>query len=122
MLRFDDRVRLARASELATRGHLLEAEALLCPGLQLPSSPVELDLLARIHVQQGQYAQAQRRWEDALKISEQRDEYEECIKVMNNWLESRQQTLIWQIRLGLIAVAIILSFWVLCRLGLFSHI
>ena len=66
--RFDDRSRLASASDLALRGNLMEAEALLCPGMNLPISSDELDLLARIHVRQGLYIQARHRWEDALKI------------------------------------------------------
>lgn len=120
VMRYDDRLRLARASELAARGHLLEAESLLCPGMRIPMAVEELDLLARIHVKQGLFAQARRRWMDASKVEGHRIEFEECITVLDEWLVYRRQILIWRIRLGLIAGAIILSFWLLFRLGLYS--
>ena len=117
---FDDSLRLTRASELASRGHLLEAEALLCPGMHAPMSSDELDLLARIHVKQGLFELALRRWEDALKTGNRRAEFEECIKALDHWLEYRRELWIWRARLGLYLAAILLSFWLLCRLGLSS--
>jgi hypothetical protein len=114
--RFDDRLRLARASELASWGHLLEAESLLCPGRHLPMSADELDLLARIHVKQGRFDQAKRRWEDAAKIGDRRAEFEECLKVLDDWLVFRKRTWIWRIRLAMCAVALLLSVWILVRL------
>ena len=119
--RFDDQLRLARASELASMGRMLEAETLLCPGRHLPMSSKELDLLARIHVKQGYFDLARRRWEDASKISDRSAEFEECIEVLNDWLELKQRMLIWRIRLGLWIVTVLLSFWILHRLGLFTH-
>ena len=118
--RFDDRLRLARASELAYWGRLLEAEALLCPGRHLPMSADELDLLARIHVKQNQFDRARRRWEDAAKIGDRRAEFEECIKILDHWLDFRRQMWVWRIRLGLYLAAILLTLWLLIRLGLFS--
>ena len=118
--RFEDRLRLARASELASYGHLLEAESLLCPGMHLPMSTEELDLLARVHVQQGRFDLARKRWEDAAKTGNRRAEFEECIKVLDDWQEFRYQMLIWWTRLGLNLAAILLSAWILIRLGLFS--
>lgn len=118
--RFDDRLRLSRASELATLGRLLEAEAMLSPGRHLPMSADELDLLARIHVKRGQYDLAKKRWEDAIKIGERRNEFEDCIRVLNIWLVYRQQMLIWRIRLCMYLAAILLAFWLLIRLGLLS--
>ena len=120
--RFDDRSRLASASDLAARGHLMEAENLLCPGMHLPMSSDELDLLARIHVKQGLYSQARRRWEDALKIGGDRIQIEECIESMDHWLEYKRELWIWRTRLGLYLAAILLSFWLLFRLGVFSNV
>lgn len=82
--RFDDRLRLSRASELASWGRLLEAEALLCPKGHLPTCADELDMLARIHVKQGQFDLAKRRWEDALKTGDRRVEFEECLKALED--------------------------------------
>ncbi len=118
--RYDDRMRLSRASELASSGRLLEAEAYLCPGRHLPMSVAELDMLARIHVKQGFYDIARRRWEDAIKTGERRDEFEECIKVLENFLEYKHQIWIWRVRLFMHVAAILLTFWLLIRLGLFS--
>jgi hypothetical protein len=117
---FDDRLRLSRASELASWGRLLEAEAMLCPGRHLPMSADELDLLARIHVKQSQYELARKRWQDAIKIGERRVEFEECIRALDLWLEHREQMWIWRIRLCMYLVAILLALWLLIRLGLLS--
>ena len=118
--RFDDRLRLSRASELAMLGRLLEAEAMLCPGRHLPMSADELDLLARIHVKRGQYDLAKKRWEDAIKIGERRNEFEECLKVLDRWLEYRKQLLIRRIRLAVYLILILLAFWLLIHLGVLS--
>ena len=119
---FDDSLRLTRVSELATQGHLLEAEALLCPGMHAPMSSDELDLLARIHVKQGLFELARRRWEDALKTGNRRAEFEACIKTLDHWMAYRQKMWIWRTRLGLYLAAILLSFWLLFRLGVFSNV
>src|SRR6266404_2590200 len=47
LVRFGEELLLARATELAQSGRLLEAEALLTNGRN-PESPKEMDLLARI--------------------------------------------------------------------------
>ena len=114
--RFEDRLRLSRASELASWGRLLEAEALLCPERHLPMSTDELDLLARIHVKQGQFDLAKRCWEDALKLGDRRAEFEECLKVLEDWLVSRKRTWIWRVRLAMCAVALLLTIWILVKL------
>ena len=114
--RFDDQLRLARACELASMGRMLEAETLLSPGRHLPKSSEGLDLLARIYVKQGHFEQAKRRWEDASKISDRREEFEECIKVLDDWLAYRQRMLFLRIRLGMWLVAVLLSVWVLVRI------
>jgi hypothetical protein len=113
---FEDRLRLSRASEMATAGRLLEAETLLCPGRHLRMSADELDLLARIHVKQGQFDLAKRRWEDATKMGDRRSEFEECLKVLEGWLVFRKRTLIRRMRLAMCAVALLLTIWILVRL------
>ena len=114
--RFNNRLRLARASELASIGRLLEAEALLCPRRHLPMSADELDLMARIHLKQGQFDLAKRRWEDGLKLVDRRVEFEKCLKVLEEWLVFRKQTWIWRIRLAMCAVALLLTVWIFIRL------
>lgn len=113
--RFNNRVRLARASELALMGRTLEAETLICPGRHLPMSSDELDLLARIHVRQGRYDNARKRWEDAARIGDFRALYEERIKVLDDWLEYRQRMLVWKIKLGIWLIALFVCIWVLVR-------
>jgi hypothetical protein len=87
---FDDRMKLARACELAQDGRLLEAEGLLCQGKGVPQTIDELDLLARIHVRQGRYEEAKRRWRDAAKLDGSHS-HDECIEVLDRWLEHRQK-------------------------------
>lgn len=113
---FEDRLRLSRASELASWGRFFEAEALLCSGKHLPVSADELDLLARIHVKQGQFDLARRRWEDALKLGDRRSEFEECLKVLEDWLAFRKRMWIWRVRLAMWAMALFLTIWVLVRI------
>jgi hypothetical protein len=74
-------------------------------------------------VQQGRYALAKRRWEDALKSAKTRGEYEECIKVLENWEKQkyREDLLIWRMQLVLCGLAIGLTCFLLYRLGLFSN-
>jgi hypothetical protein len=115
--RFNNRVRLARASELALMGRTLEAETLICPGRHLPMSSDELDLLAKIHVRQGRYDQARKRWEDAVRIGDCRALYEERIKVLDDWLGYRHRMLVWRIKLGIWLVAVSISVWVLVRIS-----
>jgi hypothetical protein len=113
---FEDRLRLSRASELASWGRLLEADALLCRGRYLPVSADELDLVARIHVKKGEFDLARRRWEDALKLGDRHTEFEECLKVLEDWLAFRKRMWIWRIRLAMWAVALLLTVWILVRL------
>ncbi len=113
--RFDERLRLARASELAAYGHLLAAETLLCPGSHLPTVAEELDLLARIHVHQGRFNEARRRWHDAVKTGVRADEYEECIKVLDDWLDYRQRLMKWRLVVGFCFTAVLIASWMLTR-------
>ena len=111
--RYEDQLRMSRASELASWGHLLEAEALLCPGKELPTSADELDILARIHVKQGQYDLARRRWEDAGKSGDRCAEFEEFIKILEAWLVFRHRMWIRRIKLATAVATLLLSIWIL---------
>lgn len=114
--RFDDRLRLARASELALSGRLLEAEALLYPG-NLPMSDDELDLLARIHVKQGQYDLARRRWGAVTKNGVRHVESEECVKSLDQWLDHRYRLLLWRIRIAIWSLILLITVWLLIRIA-----
>jgi hypothetical protein len=94
---FDDRTKLARASELARDGRLLEAEGMLYQGP--PQSVDELDLLARIHVRQGRFEDARRRWKDAAKLDGSHT-HDECIELLDRWLEYRHRMVLWRLKLA----------------------
>lgn len=58
-----DQLTLARAAELARAGHYVEAEEVLSAGKdETGHGPKTLDLLARIHAQQGRLAEAEKLW------------------------------------------------------------
>ena len=99
--RFEDRLRLARATELASCKHFREAESLICPDGRQPCSTDELDLLARIHVQQGCFDLAKNRWSEAARTGGRREEFEECLRVLDEWLDDRERLLLLRIVLGL---------------------
>lgn len=73
-------IRLARATELAQAGRLLEAEAVLAQNGELPRNASELDLLARIAARQGRFDEARRRWNAAMQIEPGNDIYRQCIE------------------------------------------
>jgi hypothetical protein len=116
---FDDRTKLARASELARDGRLLEAEGLLCQGKGLPESVEELDLLARIHVKQGRFDDARRRWRDAGKLDGS-PSHDECIDILNRWLEYRHRLVLWRLKLAGCTVATAGAIFALIRFGPFK--
>jgi|GEM_PF-1702771 len=64
--RFNDRLRLARASELALAGRYIEAEALVLGGGNRPSYE-GYDLLARIQVRNGRFQKAKASWRKSLE-------------------------------------------------------
>ena len=76
---FSLKLKLARSAELALAGSLFKAEELLMSGNELPKSAAELDLLARILVRQKRYAEAQKRWNDALRVSPDETCYEKAL-------------------------------------------
>lgn len=75
-------IRLARATELAQSGRLLEAEAVLTHNGELPDNPHELDLLARIAVQQSQYSRAEELWKKALAKAPDREEFQKGLNAL----------------------------------------
>ncbi len=75
-----DRIRYARAAELARTGNYLEAQALLAPNGHIPQSPRELDLLARIAAHEDRVSEARRLWEAALQHEPDNPDYHECLR------------------------------------------
>lgn len=73
-------IRLARATELAQSGRLLEAEAVLAQNGELPRNASELDLLARIAARQGRFDEARRRWNAAIQIDPGNEIYRQCLE------------------------------------------
>lgn len=73
-------IRLARATEFAQSGRLLEAEAVLAQNGELPRNANELDLLARIAARQGRFDEARRRWNAALQIEPENEIYRQCLE------------------------------------------
>ena len=62
-------MRFARASELARAKEYDEAVAVLATNGRLPIDPNELNLLAKIAAQRGRYLEAEKLWEDAIKLA-----------------------------------------------------
>jgi hypothetical protein len=85
---FSLKLRLARSAELALAGSLFRAEELLMPGGELPKTAEELDLLARILVRQKRYVEAQKRWNDALRVSNGESRYQDALDSLNCYLET----------------------------------
>jgi tetratricopeptide (TPR) repeat protein len=73
-------IRLARATELAQSGRLLEAEAVLAQSGELPRNASELDLLARIAARQGSFDEARQRWNAAIQIEPGNEMYRQCLE------------------------------------------
>jgi hypothetical protein len=106
---FSRRIRLARAAELASAGSLFRAEELLMPNGELPDSAEELDLLARILVRQKRYGEAQKRWNDAFRVSGGKSHYQDALNTLNYYL----QALKWRRQILVPAVfVLILIIWI----------
>lgn len=73
-------IRVARAAELARSGRLLEARGVLVPNGELPSSPHELDLLARIAARQGRFDEARRMWSAAIQLEPGNVAFRQCLE------------------------------------------
>ncbi len=107
----DERLRLARAADLASSNRLLEAEALICKKNGRDASARELDLLARIHVKQGRLDSAKRRWEDALSLVQDRAPTEKCLRILESYA---QQLFRRRVRLWWLTIALLVGTLVLC--------
>ncbi len=117
---FDERLRLARASELASLHHCQKAEEVLCAGGVSKASAAELDLLARIHVRQGRFEDARKRWEQAVARDEgSRAKFEECLRVLEDFslTQMKRRVIEWWLTLALLAVSLGLGIWILIRLA-----
>jgi tetratricopeptide (TPR) repeat protein len=81
------RVRLCCATELAAVGAYLRAESLLThpPGTLI--SPLELDLLARIYVQQERFAEARVCWEEAASAVPANPEFPKALAALSEYQE-----------------------------------
>ncbi len=96
-----DQIRLARATELARSNCYLEAEALLSRSGGEPKVPAELDLLARIAANQGDFETARRLWEIARQQNPKNREYKECLARITDLelnqphAQSRRTAFIW---------------------------
>jgi hypothetical protein len=55
-----------------------------------------------------------------IKTGERTADFEECIKVLENFQDYKRQLWIWRVRLCMHFTAILLTIWLLLRLGLFS--
>jgi hypothetical protein len=88
---FSLKLRLARAAELASVGSLFRAEELLMPKGNLPDTPEELDLLARILVRQKRYVEAKKRWGDALRASGGECYYKNALNSLDNYLKKSKR-------------------------------
>jgi len=88
------KMRLARATELARSRRYLEATALLTPQGRLPADAKELDLLARIAAQQRRFADAERLWNDASRVAPETTAYREAAtraaRARQDWIQIKQ--------------------------------
>jgi len=101
-------MRFASATELARSRRFLEAEALLVPHGRLPESSCELDLLARIAAQQGQFEKARQCWKAALQHEPAHLAYETDIKAVGQ----AEKAAATKKTIGLVSVAV--GFVALC--------
>lgn len=86
---FDRRLRIARASELALTGRLLEAAALLELERGVPIAWDELDLLARIRVCEGKFADALKLWGQGASIPTHSSHARACIVTLQNYAAAK---------------------------------
>ncbi len=118
MRQFDERLRLARAAELASCNRFMEAEAILCPAGVASASAAELDAMARINVKQCRFADARKRWEQAIiRSPEQREEFEQCLTALDafsaQWLKRRTIER-WAI-LSVLIILLMVDAWLIAR-------
>ncbi len=109
VVRYNRRIRLARASELALSDRLLEAESLLVSEERTPSSWEDLDLLARIRIREGRYRDALELWRTGATIPKHMSRAHRCIASLQNYAEIkfRRQQQIFVVLLALWSAAVI---------------
>ncbi|MDR2676299.1 MAG: hypothetical protein LBC18_15905 [Opitutaceae bacterium] len=97
LLRFVDRVALARASALARTGRLMDAGHLLFEDATLPGrSPEACDLLARIYFRLGHCDAAHVWWKKACRLSKGAEPYRSTFAVFQDyarWRKHRRRAL-----------------------------
>ncbi|QIF00980.1 hypothetical protein [Roseimicrobium sp. ORNL1] len=101
------RLRMARAAELASFNLLEEAEKVLCHGGISRASVAELDLLARIHVQQGRFEEARARWEEVIsRAGEGQEKSRACLEALKEFKAYRDKVMVitWRIALAILAL------------------
>jgi tetratricopeptide (TPR) repeat protein len=116
VLKFDEQLRMHRASELAACNRLLEAAALLCPAGRGASSAAELDMLARINVKQRRFAEAKKCWEQAItRDNDKKEDCEQCLQVLEVYSAQcyKRKVIDWWIALSLLALSLVISIWTL---------
>lgn len=111
--RFVGRVRLARAAELTLSNRLLEAEILIAPGGITPKDPNELDLLARIRVRQGRFAEALKLWRQVLRLPSHKAKAEGCIESLISYAEA-------ELKFRKLILMVLSAAWGLAVGGLFT--
>ena len=87
--RFNRKIQLARASELALSGRLLEAEALLISKERFPDTWDELDLLARIRVRERKFADALKLWSRGASMPMRSARARACIASLQNYAAAK---------------------------------
>lgn len=104
-------IRLARATELAQSRRFREAEAVLIHDGKLPENPRDLDLLARIAAQQGQFEKAKHRWKTAQHAGSNVAAYASAIRSLEQaQTAAAVRRKIAVISLAAIAIATLVSF------------
>lgn len=101
--KFNDRQMLARASDLALAGHLVEAEALVRGDCEKRLTPAGFDLIARIRVSQGQFERAQEYWEKSLEEGGDKKQILNCLDTLADYqkLILERRLLFWKLGLCL---------------------
>ena len=82
-----DQIRMVVAAELAAAGAYLRAESLLIGPRANEPSPQELDLLARVYVQQERYSEAKALWQEALASLPGNEEYQAALTCLREHQE-----------------------------------
>jgi len=107
---YEDKLRRARATELALAGRFMEAESLFH---QHPLDVADLDLLARIQVRRGRLEAARHTWQQAISMNDSSTALKECLSTLEVYRTARYQRhlLIWRIGLGVWLILLMAFTW-----------